>query len=69
MALTIQELEDLIKAAPDKSLPVHIWCNDVQVRASVKEAKLEDVELILHENDDEISDSELNGDDEEDEED
>jgi len=69
MGLTIQQLEDLIKAAPDKSLPVHIFCNDVQVRASVKEAKLEDAELILHENDDEISDSELNGDDEEEDED
>jgi len=69
MGLTIQQLEDLIKAAPDKSLPVHIWCNDVQVRASVKEAKLEDKELILQENDDEISDSELNGDDEEEDED
>lgn len=67
MALTIQQLEDLIKAAPDKTLPVHIWCNDAGLRASVNEAMLEDHELILHEADDEISDFDIGITDDEDE--
>jgi hypothetical protein len=57
--MTIQELEDLIKAAPDKTLPVHIWCNDLQLRASVKEVRLEEKELIFVERDDEIPDFDL----------
>lgn len=67
--MTIQDLEDLIKAAPDKTLPVHIFCHDMQIRASVKEAKLEEKELILHEQDDEITDFDLGIGDEESEDD
>ncbi len=67
MSFTIQQLEDLIKAAPDKNLPVNIWCNDANLRASVMEIKLSEHELILHEADDEISDFDIGITDDEDE--
>lgn len=54
MSLTIKELEELIQAAPNKNLPVHIQCWDADMKCTIKEAKLENKELLLIETGDEV---------------
>lgn len=64
--MTIRELEELIKAAPNKNLPVHIECFVEGTRCTILEANLEDNQLLLIEKDEEV-DSEFYNKDEDNE--
>lgn len=63
--MTIKELEELIKTASNKDLPVHCWVGDnVETeKFELKEARLEDKALVLIEGD-EIEEEEKEEEDE-----
>lgn len=59
MNLTIQQLEDAIKDAPDKSLPVHVHCYSENIFSNLASIELNNKSLVLMEGEDEIDDEEF----------